>query len=432
MTFISTREKTVFTAVTLFIYLLCCQIPLYGVVRAEGSDPFYWMRVILASNRGTLMELGLSPVISAGWILQILVGLRIIEADLGVAEDKRLYDGTQKLLAMILAVGEGIAYILSGAYGSLDQIGTGNAMLILLQLTVSSFIVILLDEMLEHYGLGSGISLFIAANMCELIVWKSLSPITIRSEYGTEFEGSLIALIHFLLTKPNKISALYQAFFRSSSPNLASLTATVLIFFLVIYLQSWKVELNVASKKYRGYTRPLPIRLFYTSNISVIFQSAFVENIYFLSSILYRRFRGSWIVGLFGTWEERNGVNIPIGGLYYWISPPRDIIAFVSEPLHSLIFTLFVMITCAIFSRMWLLISKQSASDIAKQLRDEEMVIKGNPDRSNISYLNRYIPVAATCGGMCIGLITIISNLMGVIGSGTGILLSVGIIYGYF
>jgi protein transport protein SEC61 subunit alpha len=182
---ISTREKTVYTAITLFIYLLCCQIPLYGVLRAEGSDPFYWMRVILASNRGTLMELGLSPVISAGWILQILVGLRLIQADLSTREDKVLYDGCQKLFAMILAMGEGIAYIMSGAYGSLDQIGTGNAMLILLQLTVSSFLVILLDEMLENYGLGSGISLFIAANMCELIVWRSLSPITIKSEYGT-------------------------------------------------------------------------------------------------------------------------------------------------------------------------------------------------------------------------------------------------------
>jgi protein transport protein SEC61 subunit alpha len=142
---ISTREKTVYTAITLFIYLLCCQIPLYGVLRAEGSDPFYWMRVILASNRGTLMELGLSPVISAGWILQILVGLRLIQADLSTREDKVLYDGCQKLFAMILAMGEGIAYIMSGAYGSLDQIGTGNAMLILLQLTVSSFLVILLD-----------------------------------------------------------------------------------------------------------------------------------------------------------------------------------------------------------------------------------------------------------------------------------------------
>lgn len=80
----STKEKTLYTAITLFIYLLCCQIPLYGVLRAEGSDPFQWMRVILASNKGTLMELGMSPIISAGWILQLLIGTRIISIDLNI------------------------------------------------------------------------------------------------------------------------------------------------------------------------------------------------------------------------------------------------------------------------------------------------------------------------------------------------------------
>ena len=89
----------------MFIYLVCCQIPLYGVLRAEGSDPFYWMRVILASNRGTLMELGLSPVISAGWILQLLIGTGIISADLHTNQDKELFEGAQKVLAMILAFG---------------------------------------------------------------------------------------------------------------------------------------------------------------------------------------------------------------------------------------------------------------------------------------------------------------------------------------
>jgi protein transport protein SEC61 subunit alpha len=186
------------------------------------------------------------------------------------------------------------------------------------------------------------------------------------------------------------------------------------------------------SKKSRGYTSTFPIKLFYTSNISVIFQSAFVENIYFLSSILYRRFRGNPLVGIFGVWEDRDGQNIPVGGLAYWISPPHDFITFIREPLHSLVFTVFVMATCAMFSRMWLYVSKQSAKDVAKKLRDEEMIIKGYQEQSNISVLNRYIPIAATCGGMCIGLITILANLMGCIGSGTGILLSVSIIYGYF
>lgn len=102
---INNREKILYTSITLFIYLVCCQIPVYGILRSEGSDPFMWMRVILASNRGTLMELGLSPIISAGWILQLLVGTGIITADLRTEQDSRLFEAAQKLLAMILAFG---------------------------------------------------------------------------------------------------------------------------------------------------------------------------------------------------------------------------------------------------------------------------------------------------------------------------------------
>lgn len=132
--------------------------------------------------------MGLSPIISAGWILQLLIGVGIISADMRTEQDSRLFEASQKLLAMLLAFGEAFAYVWSGAYGNLDQIGFVNASLIVLQLTASGFIVILLDEMLQKgYGLGSGVSLFIAVNICENILWKSLSPITLRSEYGTEF-----------------------------------------------------------------------------------------------------------------------------------------------------------------------------------------------------------------------------------------------------
>jgi protein transport protein SEC61 subunit alpha len=60
------------------------------------------------------------------------------------------------------------------------------------------------------------------------------------------------------------------------------------------------------------------------------------------------------------------------------------------------------------------------------------MMISGYPDNQILTVLNRYIPVAAACGGMTIGLISIFSDLIGVIGSGTGILLSVSIVYGYY
>lgn len=134
------------------------------------------------------MELGLSPIISAGWIIQLLIGTGIINADLQTEQDRNLYEASQKLLAMILAFGEAFAYVWSGAYGSLEQIGPGNAMLIILQLTISGFIVILLDDMLQKgYGMGSGVSLFIAVNISENIMWRTLSPIIQKSEYGTEF-----------------------------------------------------------------------------------------------------------------------------------------------------------------------------------------------------------------------------------------------------
>lgn len=111
-------------------------------------------------------------------------------------------------------------------------------------------IVILLDELLQKgYGLGSGISLFIATNICENILWKSFSPITIRTEQGTEFEGAIIAFFHFLLTKSNKFYALQYAFYRQNAPNLSNLLATVLIVLIVIYFQVSTRELERDNKK---------------------------------------------------------------------------------------------------------------------------------------------------------------------------------------
>ena len=197
------------TIVTLFIFLVCCQIPLYGVHTSKSSDPFYWMRVILASNRGTLMELGISPIVTSGLVMQLLAGSRIIEVNQSLKEDRALFAGAQKLFGILITVGEAIAYVFSGMYGDLNTIGAGNAILIIAQLFAAGTVVLILDELLQKgYGLGSGISLFIATNICETILWKSFSPVTIRTDQGTEFEGAIIALFHFMLSKPNKLYGL--------------------------------------------------------------------------------------------------------------------------------------------------------------------------------------------------------------------------------
>lgn len=190
-------------------------MPIYGINKTEGADPFYWVRVILASNRGTLMELGISPIITAGMVIQLLVGIRILDLDMQLPSDRELYEQCSKLLSLIITLCEAFAYIYSGMYGDVESLSTTKIILILLQLYFAGFIVILLDEMLqEGYGLGSGISLFIAVNVCEGIVWQSFSPITIKSEQGTEFEGSVVNFIHLLMTKNNKMAAIYHAFYR--------------------------------------------------------------------------------------------------------------------------------------------------------------------------------------------------------------------------
>jgi protein transport protein SEC61 subunit alpha len=134
-------------------------------------------------------------------------------------------------------------------YGDISDLGAFNAILIVVQLFTAGVIVILLDELLQKgYGLGSGISLFIATNICENILWRSFSPITIRTEQGTEFEGAIIALFHFLLTKSNKLYAIQYAFWRGNAPNLSNLLATVVIVLVVIYFQVSYTFLEISSQ----------------------------------------------------------------------------------------------------------------------------------------------------------------------------------------
>ncbi len=156
----------------------------------------------------------------------------------------------------------------------------------LFKLFIAGLIVLLLDELLQKgYGLGSGISLFIATNICETIVWKAFSPATINAGRGTEFEGAIIALFHLLATRNDKVRALKEAFYRQNLPNLTNLLATVLVFAIVIYFQGFRVDLPIKSARFRGQTSSYPIKLFYTSNIPIILQSALVSNLYVISQV---------------------------------------------------------------------------------------------------------------------------------------------------
>merc|ERR1712190_393402 len=249
--------------------------------------------------------------------------------------------GAQKLFGMLITIGEAVAYVMSGMYGDLRELGAGNAILIICQLFFAGVIVILLDELLQKgYGLGSGISLFIATNICESIIWKAFSPTTMNTGRGTEFEGAIVATFHFMASRSDKVLALREAFYRQSAPNLTNLFATVLVFFVVIYFQGFRVDLAVKYQKIRGQMGSYPIKLFYTSNIPIILQTALVSNLYFFSQMLYKRYKSNMFVNMLGQWQEAefSGQSIPVGGIVYYISPPHSFSEIWEDPIHAIFY----------------------------------------------------------------------------------------------
>lgn len=311
---------------------------------------------------------------------------------------------------MVITLAQAVVYVMTGMYGAPSDLGAGICLILVVQLVFAGLIVLLLDELLQKgYGLGSGISLFIATNICETIVWKSLSPQTVNTGSGTEFEGALIALVHLLATRPDKARALRSALFRQNLPNLQNLLATVLVFAIVIFFQGFRVDLPIKNSKIRGAQQNYPIKLFYTSNMPIILQGALVSNLYFISQMLDSKFAGNFLVGLLGVWQrfETGGgaASQPVGGLCYYLSPPVSFSHVSADPLHAVIYIVFMLSSCAIFSKLWIDVSGTSARDVAKQLKEQNMVIPGHRDPEKI--LNRYIPTAAAFGGLCIGALSV-------------------------
>ncbi|KAF7301963.1 Protein transport protein Sec61 alpha [Mycena indigotica] len=413
------QQKILWTAVTLLIFLVCSQVPLYGIMSSDSSDPLYWMRVILASNRGTLMELGITPIITSGMIMQLLAGANLVDVDFSLKEDRALFGGAQKLFALIIALGQGIVYVVSGLYGQPSELGAGVCLLLIVQLVAAAMIVVLLDELLQKgYGLGSGISLFIATNICESIVWKAFSPTTVNTGRGPEFEGAIVALFHLLFTWNDKGRALREAFWRDRLPNVMNLVATAVIFGIVIYLQGFRIEIPVKSNRFRGQRGSYPIKLFYTSNMPIMLESA-------LTSQRFHSLPNARVA-------LSQQPLVATSGIAYYMSPPHTMKEALVDPIHTVIYIAFMLSACALFSKTWIEVSGSGPRDIAKQLKDQQMVMAGHREGSMYKELKRVIPTAAALGGAILGLLSVVADLMGAIGSGTGILMAVTTIYSYW
>jgi preprotein translocase SecY subunit len=424
------NEKLFWTAIALIIYFVMSQTPLYGIGTGGQTDPLGSLRVIFASNRGTLMELGIGPIVTAGLILQVLAGSKMIDLDMSNPEDRSMFTSASKILSVVMTVFEAAAYLIGGTYGALP---VTTEIVILLQLVGAGIIVLLLDELLQKgWGLGSGISLFIAAGVASAIWWDSIAPMGPMAD--GKYLGAIVAFGQSLMGGQN-IASIFSR--EQGLPDMVAFLTTIGVFAIIIYFNGMRVEIPVSYARYRGFRGKFPLKLFYVSNIPVIFAAALFGNIYFVAQILWQRYNSTnanfWF-NLLGTFTTQNNQYQPSGGLVYYVVPPRSIQLAAAEPLRALIYAILLTAACVFFAVTWVEVGGMDARTVSKQLLDSGMQIEGFR-RSEVpirQVLQRYIPAVTIIGAILIGIIAAGADFLGAFGSGTGILLTVGIIEQYY
>ncbi len=430
------NEKIFWTAMALIIYLIMSEVQLYGIETTPFGELTY-LRVIFASNRGTLMELGIGPIVTAGLILQLLAGSGMIACDFSNPDDRALFTTASKAFSIIMTGIQASAYLIGGMYGTLDA---GTSTIVFLQLLVAGLVLMLLDEMIQKgWGIGSGISLFILAGVAQRVLWDSFFPGPAMQDGKSS--GAFIAFFQTIINR----EPLTKAFIRVDSagnalnlPTMLGFFTTLAVFIIVIYVEGVRVELPVSYASYRGFRGKYPIKLLYVSNLPVIFASALFANVYFFSQLLWSRFNQGntnfWL-NLIGTYSvAEGGQPQPVGGLVYYVISPRNISDAVGDPTRALAFAGIMIAFCIVFSLTWLEVGGLGPRTVAKQLVDAGMQIPGfrRSGRSIELVLKRYIPVVTILGGALVGLIASVADFFGVFGTGMGILLSVGILYQYY
>lgn len=435
---VSFSEKLFWTGIALIVYFVMSEIPLFGVPSggAQNNSYFVW-KVIFAANYHTLMELGIGPIVTAGMILQLLAGAGIIEVNFSKAEDKALYTSVSKFFTIVMIIVQALSYILGGAYeytnsttGMIENISFAASIAVFVQLLVTGMIVMLLDELIQKgWGLGSGISLFIVAGVAQTIFWSSFSPFPIGDG---KFMGAILAFIQSIFAGGN----IYNWFIRGQNyPDMLGFLTTIVLFLIVIYLEGVRVEFPVSYARVRGFRGKLPLKLLYVSNIPVILTYALFANIQLGARIIWTRFNAegqNFFLNLIGTFNQTTSTTTTTGGLAYYVSTPnlQDVVA---SPLRGVVYVVIVVALCILFSVLWAEVGGLGPEKVAQQLIDSGMQIPGyrRSKRPIESLLKRYIPTLTFLGGALIGLIASVSQLFGVFGSGTGVLLAVSILYQY-
>ena len=408
------KTKLKWTLIILVAFFILSVIPLYGLGE-NALQQFEQLAIILGANFGSILSLGIGPIVTASIVLQLLTGSGILKLDMTSHDGRAYFQGLQKLLAVFFIVFEAFVYVFLGGLAPDPALkGTGAYLtmewILVIQLIVGGLMILFMDDVIQKWGFGSGISLFIAAGVSQQIIVRTLSPLNSLGQWafgsGTAPIGAVFVFFMSL------IAGIPQEAFIA----LASILATLLIFVFSVYAQSMKVEIPLSFGRMRGFGMRWPLNFLYTSNIPVILIAALLANIQLWAS-LFGASQGSLLVRLVST--PTLLMNILRGSFTGF-----DIV-------HSIVYVVILVIGSIVFSIFWMQTAGQDPRSVARQIMSSGLQIPGfrRDERIVESVLKRYIMPLTVMGGIAIGVLAAGADLLGALSRGTGILLAVMIIY---
>jgi preprotein translocase subunit SecY len=439
------RRKLGWTAGVLVLYFFLTNVFLYGLPDGgAGSDAFGQFRTILAGGQGTILQLGIGPIVTASIVLQLLGGADLLGLDTQNPRDQALYQGLQKLLVVVMVCLTGLPMVFAGNFLPVSQqlaaqYGVATVKwLMFAQIFVGGLLILFMDEVISKWGVGSGIGLFIIAGVSQrliggLFAWEAL---------GTNYNGFFPTWVGIFtgavqVRSPLTPGGLNDIFLQQGQ--LIALFTTLAIFGIVVYAESVRVEIPLSHARVKGARGRFPVKLIYASVLPMILVRALQANIQFLGRILNSQWRGmpAWL----GTYSTGGGVAEPTGGLFYYLAPiysPADWLPALGTRTLDIFVRIgvdltFMVIGGAIFAIFWVETTDMGPEATARQIQNSGMQIPGFRQSPGVieKVLERYIPQVTVIGGALVGLLAVGANMLGTIGqvSGTGLLLTVSITY---
>ena len=421
------KEKIKWTLLILVLFFVLGMVSLFGL-GANALEQFEFLSLILGAEFGSIISLGIGPLVTASIVIQLLNGSGLVKFDTTTPEGKKNFQAVQKLAALFFILFEACIYVFMGGLAPPAQYAGTTLyfwlqILIVFQLFIGGMLIMFMDEVVSKWGFGSGISLFIAAGVAKQLFIRLFSPFTTARALGWPFGteapvGKIFELFHSLLTANPTGAALA----------LATIGTTIVIFCVAVYAQSMKIEIPLSFGRVRGHAIRWPLNFMYTSNIPVILIAALLANIQ-----LWARLLQSWGHPFLGTFVG----NSPATGLVRWLSAPNVLDALIKGTLTgntiaiALFYLVLLMVGAMMFSFFWVQTSGMDAHSQAQQILKAGLSIPGFRQDPRIMerILQRYIGPLTVMGGLSIGLLAGLADIMGALVHGTSLLLSIMIVY---